>query len=213
MWSIPFSLFKKRKLMFGIDVSHFQGTVDWALAKSQIDFAYIKCSEGQSAVDSMFMINAINANKSGVPIGYYHFATLNSEDVLNDARNEANFFVQNVKKVPAPNLPLVLDIELNKANLDKDEVLSWINTFFRELEVFGYKDSVLYSYTPFLNANLPRTHNLGNTRLWLAAYVNKQTPLLPNGWKDYWLWQYSAKGTIAGVKTSVDLNKSNQSIA
>jgi len=198
--------------MNGIDVSHFQGTIDWSLAKSAIDFAYIKCSEGQSSVDSMFMINAINANKAGVKIGYYHFATLNSDDVIGDAKAEAGFFVSNVKKAPAPSLPLVLDIELNKANLDKDEVLSWINTFFKELEVYGYKDSVLYSYTPFLNANLPRTHDLGNRRLWLAAYVNKQFPQLPIGWKDYWLWQYSAKGSISGITTPVDLNKSPQSI-
>jgi len=201
--------------MFGIDTSHHNDVIDWkAVAKDPqgVSFAYLKATEGTGYIDPKFYTNAQNAANAGLKIGFYHFATLNTDNVVPDAKAEAAFFMASIAKAPKTELPLVLDIETNKAGLDKEEVLVWINTFFAELEKAGFKDPVLYSYTPFLNSNLPPKHGLGNRRLWLAAYVNKQVPLLPNGWKDYWLWQYTAKGTIPGIKTTVDLNKSQQSI-
>lgn len=202
--------------MFGVDTSHHNGVIDWvSVAKDPqgVGFAYLKATEGQNYVDPMLFTNAKNAANAGLKIGFYHFATLNTDNVVADAKAEAAFFMATISKCPKTELPLVLDIETNKAGLDKEEVLVWINTFLAELEKAGFKDPVLYSYTPFLNSNLPPKHGLGNRRLWLAAYVNKQFPQLPTGWKDYWLWQYSAKGQISGIKTPVDLNKSPQSIA
>lgn len=201
--------------MFGIDTSHHNSVINWAeVAKDPqgVGFAYLKATEGQNYIDPMLFTNSKGAANAGLKIGFYHFATLNTDNVVPDAKSEAAFFMATIAKCPKTELPLVLDIETNKAGLDKEEVLVWINTFFGELEKAGFKDPVLYSYTPFLNSNLPPKHGLGNRRLWLAAYVNKQFPQLPIGWKDYWLWQYSAKGSISGITTPVDLNKSNQSI-
>lgn len=202
--------------MFGIDTSHHNANIDWqAVVKDPqgVSFAYLKATEGTGYIDPKFYTNAQNAANSGLKIGFYHFATLNTDNVVNDANAEADYFMKIISTAPKTDLPLVLDIETNKAGLDKDEVLLWINTFFARIEKAGYKDPVLYSYAPFLNANLPPKHGLGTRRLWLAAYVDKQYPLLPNGWKDYWLWQYSAKGKVNGISTTVDLNKSPQSIA
>jgi GH25 family lysozyme M1 (1,4-beta-N-acetylmuramidase) len=75
------------------------------------------------------------------------------------------------------------------------------------LELRGYSNYILYSYTSFLDANLPKYHKLGGVKLWIAAYVNKPKPMLPRGWDKYHIWQYSAKGKIKGILGDCDLNK------
>jgi lysozyme len=196
--------------MNGIDVSHNNGVIDWAKVSkntTKVDFAFIKATEGVGYTDSSFMLNANEAKKNGIKIGYYHFASLNTTNNVADAKAEVNYFVSVIKKAPAADLPLILDLETNKVGLDKTQVLEWINTFFSEMKKLGYDNLALYSYTPFLDSNLPPKHLLGTIKLWIAAYVNTATPKLPKGWKEYWIWQYSSKGTVLGIKGNVDLNK------
>jgi GH25 family lysozyme M1 (1,4-beta-N-acetylmuramidase) len=85
-------------------------------------------------------------------------------------------------------------------------VLEWINTFFNEMKKLGYSNLILYSYTPFLDSNLPPNHGLGNIHLWLAAYVSASQPKLPKGWSSYFIWQKSAKGNVTGINGNVDMN-------
>jgi len=192
-----------------IDVSHHQGVINWGKVKPQVDFAYIKASEGINGVDERFLFNAKEAATAGVPFGLYHYATLNNEDELTDAKTEALHFIDTIIKVPHFQMPLVLDIEddTKKVDLDDNEVLAWVNTFFQTLASKGFTNYALYSYTPFLLTRLPATHNLSAVRLWIAAYTKKPQPKIPSQWPSYWLWQYSATGTIDGIKTPVDLNK------
>lgn len=197
-------------MKLGIDASHHQGHILWgevAKDKQEIGYAFLKATEGQNYVDSALKYNATEAKKAGLKISYYHFATLNTPNIIPDATAEAIFFVSTIKKCPIPDLPIVLDIETNKAGLSPDQVQLWIKTFFLELSNLGYTDYLLYSYTPFLNANLPSKHQFGNIRLWLAAYTNSLTPRLPNGWNEYFIWQYSAKGRVKGISTECDMNR------
>lgn len=198
--------------MFGIDVSHHQGSIDWSMVKSdkqQVSFAYIKATEGQTYVDPAFKMNSFYADRAGIPVGFYHFATLNTSDVVADATHEAQFFLATVKNCGVePKMPLVLDIESNKAEIGRHFVALWIDTFFSVLSKAGHPDSVLYSYTPFLNENLPADHKLGDKKLWIAAYTNTPAPRLPHGWVKEWLWQFTARGKVLGIKGFVDCNKS-----
>lgn len=210
MWGFPWFFKKSKPMILGIDASHFQGHVQWSeVAKDpqNITYAFLKATEGQTYVDSALKYNATEAKKAGLKIGYYHFATLNSQDIIGDAVAEANFFIDTIKKCPVPELPLALDIETNKAGLSPEQVQLWIRSFFVQLEKRDHKDYVLYSYTPFLNANLPKDHLFGNIRLWLAAYTTGLNPRLPIGWTDYWLWQFSAKGRVKGCNTPIDMNR------
>ncbi len=196
--------------MNGIDVSANNGLIDWSrVAKTivKIDFAYIKASEGIGYTDAKFLSNAIKAKANNIKIGYYHFASLNTNNDIADAKAEADYFISVIKKAPPSDLPFVLDIETNKVGLKKPQVVEWIITFFDEMKKAGYKDTALYSYTPFLDSNLPPNHGLGSIKLWLAAYVNAPAPKLPRGWNECWIWQYTSKGTVGGIKGNVDLNK------
>jgi lysozyme len=189
-----------------IDVSKWQGDVNWLKVKAAgVDSAFLKASQGINYMDPRVLIESREAVAVGVKIGYYHFASLNDKKVVQDAKAEAQYFVKVIKTLPKADLPLILDIEENKLGISPIEVLNWVKTFFMELEALGYKDYALYSYTPFLDKNLPANHGLGGVKLWLAAY--KAKPDIPKGWVDYWLWQYSNKGRINGINADVDLNK------
>lgn len=188
-----------------LDVSHHNGTVNWMAVADEADSVFIKVTEGQTLVDPMFLKNATLATEVGLKVGYYHFATLRSHEVEADAKNEANWFVENIKKAPPPTLPLVLDFEDTKIVLNREDALTFITTFFRQLILHGYHDYMLYSGTSFLNKHLPANHTLGCVPLWLADYTEPY--FIPTGWQKVTLHQYTEKGTIAGIKGNVDLNR------
>jgi lysozyme len=191
----------------GIDVSYAQGHIDWTKVKT--DFVYIKANEGVGFKDKMVNDNSVGAHKAGIPFGFYHFVTLNQVDVVTDAKQEAADFVSTMDMLPkySPDLIPVLDIEQeNKLQISPQNINLWINVFVDELAKAGHK-VMLYSYTPWLNANLPKDHDLGRLPLWIAQYTGKPVPVLPFGWSDYKAWQYSNAGKIDGIYASVDLNR------
>lgn len=205
--------------MQGIDLSHHNGTIDFAkLLTSQppVDFIYFKCSQGVGYIDPALKTNVTAAERFGVKWGVYHFASLNTTNVIQDAKAEAQHFLATVATLPKPHLPLVLDIEDDKGvhqyGLSKNDVLAWIHSFVDTLKAAGNDDYALYSYTPFLNSNLPAQHNLGSIRLWIAQYRNAPKPTLPAGWSDFWIWQYSDKGRINGLTSNVDMNISKSDL-
>ena len=193
-----------------IDVSHHDGIIDWAKVITD-PFkpvgVYIKATQGSTYVDPIFYSNATGATNAKLQVGYYHFATLNTHDVSTDAKAEATFFVNTIKKAPKATLPLVLDIEVDDKliKLTSAEVFNYIKTFFYTLEQYSYHDYAIYSYTSYLDSRLPKNHGLGNIKLWIAAYTPKLR--LPQGWSKQWLWQYTDSGTIQGISSKVDLSK------
>lgn len=206
------NIFKpKPKPMFILDVSHHQSKIDWKKVATQntpkIDGVILKSSTGVGGLDTRVLYNATESQKNGLKVGYYHYCSLNDENELDDAQKEARWFIQVLKTLPIPDLPIVLDIEDPKIlpSLDDNEILSWIKTFFQTLETNGYKNYVLYSYKPFLDDHLPANHGLGYIPLWIAQY--RPTLTLPVGWGSHWLWQYTDKGRVNGINTVVDLNK------
>lgn len=188
-----------------IDVSHHNGRIKWLTVSKNVDQAFIKATEGSTYADPMFIKNAIAAHTAGIKIGYYHFATLNTHDVINDAKREANWFLYNISLAPINNLPLVLDIETNKIGASKKEVLTFIHHFILRLINADYIDFMIYSYTSFLNDNLPKDHDLGKYKLWLADY--NEPHFVPVGWDRITLLQYTDKGKVNGITGNVDLNR------
>jgi len=195
----------------GIDVSECQGIIDWdKLAHKNPNFTptfvYIKATEGVGFTDKYLYSNAIKAKQQGLKIGYYHFASLNSLNIVEDAKKEVAYFLKQISTCPPNDLPLVLDIETNAIKLNPVQVLQYVHTFIDTLKIAGH-EAVLYSYAPFLDANLPKNHNLGNVKLWIAAYTEEKKLKLPNGWNAYYIWQFMSTGKLEGITTDVDLNK------
>lgn len=216
------------------DISKYQNKIDWDKVKtSKLEGVYIKATEGVGYIDPLFKSHVIGASSINLSIGFYHFATLNSTNVIADSTNEAKDFFNAVKGITTK-LAYVLDIEENEKYLDADgkevpkkdafvngglkfglkkvprltpdEVLKWIQNFVLTLHVSGINDVMLYSYSPFLDANLPKGHNLGLVLpLWIAAYAPAYK--VPNGWQKADYWQYTQKGIVDGINGNVDLSK------
>lgn len=184
-----------------IDVSHWQNKVDWAkLKKAGIDGVYIKCTQGLKYSDPVCLAHATSAKANNLKVGYYHFATLTE-----DATGEAMFFLNRLHTLPTSDLIPMLDIEENKSTFSQSQVESWMHLFIETVksvkEICG-----IYSYTSFLDLNLPVTHPFGIVPLWIAQYRNVLSPSLPHGWNTACLWQYTNTGSIEGIPGTYDLS-------
>ncbi len=198
-------------LVYGIDVSHHNGTINWMKVKQAepaISFAYLKATQGVGYKDPAVTTNANGVKAAGIRFGYYHFASLNNlSDIAKDATNEAEWFDATIKTLPAPSLIPVLDIETNEKQLNTQQVQLWINSFLKRMNELGYQNMLLYSYKPFFDDNLPANHPFGTIPLWLAQYRNVAAPSIPHGWTNYTVWQYTAKGKVNGINGDCDMNK------
>lgn len=207
----------KSKSIYGIDVSHNNGTIDWTKVPTDPQpntFAFIKATEGVDYLDPMCASNAAAvSSQTTMRFGYYHFASLNnSSDVEGDARREADWFVQTMSTLPAASLIPVLDIETNASKLTPNQVQTWISTFMAEMNVKGFPTVFIYSSPSFLDENLPSTHPFGTIPLWIAHYTTAAQPRLPVGWSEYVVWQYTGSGKVTGVSTACDQNRSDTSL-
>ena len=80
----------------GIDVSHYQGTINWTSVKNAgYQFAFMKATQGTTYVDPTFATNRTNATAAGIPIGFYDFCEVST--TATDAIAEANHFLASIK--------------------------------------------------------------------------------------------------------------------
>lgn len=126
----------------GVDASHYQGKVDWKSLEGQIDFAYIKATEGKTSIDSKFAQNLKALKESPISFGAYHFFSFEAS-----GEKQAENFIRNVPKLENM-LPPAVDVELygkykNGENADFDKIRS-------ELRIFADKLSEYYETAPVI---------------------------------------------------------------
>ena len=201
--------------VLGLDCSKYQKDIAWSLAKAAgVQFAFVKITEGTTGhEDNIYNVKArvLDAQKNGVKIGYYHFARPGDVSVPED---DANAEVQNVLShiefLPTADLPLSLDVEAyaNSVVWDNkvDHMNRFITTFIQGLQAQNIS-VIIYSYKSFLDINT--THEFGSYPLWAAAYLNNpeiSLPLVPLGWTEWKIWQFTEQGQISGYNGNIDLN-------
>ena len=202
--------------VLGLDCSRYQKDITWNLAKDAgIQFAFVKITEGQTGhEDNIYNLKAriLSAQQSGVKVGYYHFAR---PGFIAEPEDDANAEVQNVLAhigfLPTADLPLSLDIEAYSATdvwTDNivDHMNRFVNTFIQGLQAQNI-NVILYSYKSFMDINA--SPEFGTNPLWLAAYLNNpelSLPILPNGWTEWKIWQFTEQGQIGGYTGNIDLN-------
>ena len=186
----------------GIDVSKWQGTVDWkSVRQSGIAFAFARATYGVSEVDSCFNENWQGMQEAGIVRGAYHFFL--SAD---DPAQQAEFFIRTVGSLSPGDLAPVIDVEAD-GGTDGDYVASvkvWLSTVEQGLG----RRPIIYTAPSFWNENF--TGGFGSYPLWVAEY-GVTSPKAVNGWANWTFWQYSSTGKVAGVNTSVDLDEFNGS--
>ncbi len=182
----------------GIDVSHFQGQVDWAQVKSAgTFFAFAKATQGTSEVDPEFASNWAGIRAAGLVRGAYHFM-----DPSEDAVAQAEHFLATVQ-FEAGDLPPVLDVEVTEG-MSVEGLDAAVRTWLEKVAAGTGVQPILYSDESFLNTELAK--GFGAYPLWIAAY-SQTPPAPPAGWTAWTFWQYSQTGQVSGVGGDVDRDR------
>ena len=190
----------------GIDVSEYQGEIDWKkLSNQNIDFAYIKATEGSSYVDERFLYNYQNAITTNLKIGAYHFFSFDSE-----ASFQSENFIKNVPK-DMNLLPPVVDIEFygdKKKNIpDVETTREQLKKLLEQLEEYYEKKPIIYATN--VSYNLYIKDNFEGYKIWIRDIFS--TPNLKDNRK-WTLWQYTNRERLEGYKGKekfIDMNVFN----
>lgn len=189
-------------LEYGIDVSVYQGNVDWqAVRESGVDFAIIRAGYGKhiNQKDRYFDINMESAQKEGLKCGAYWFSYATTPE---DAEKEADVFYEVIKDYKFE-YPVFFDYETNEQYaLTPKENSEVIKAFCERMQSYGYYVS-LCSYVGFLNYRI-ESEILDIYDTWIAHY----DVAVPWYSRDYGILQYSCTGKVDGIDTNVDLNYS-----
>lgn len=183
----------------GIDVSHYQGDIQWkyVFKKStvNISFVFCKATEGVSIIDDRWLRNRKELLKRNIPMGAYHYFKPNSNPVA-----QADFFLEHYQ-ARQNDLPPVLDVEEegnNPISL-RNSVKTWLD--FVEKET-GKRPIIYTNY--FLFNSIFKAH-FKDYRFWIANYSDQ-----PERLRDERIlyWQYTDQGQVPGINGYVDLNMS-----
>jgi GH25 family lysozyme M1 (1,4-beta-N-acetylmuramidase) len=196
---------EERVQLLGIDVSHWQFTIDWEkVAANGIEFAMIRAGRGHISEerpmieDTRFRENIEGALENGIDVGVYFYSYARSAE---QARIEAEFLVSVIEGYELT-YPVVFDIEDPiHERMSMELITSMVEAFFEVLIINGYYP-MLYSYKHFLETKIdPRV--LDTYAVWLAQWTTRATYTKP-----FHIWQYTDKGRVWGIDGDVDLNVS-----
>ncbi len=184
----------------GIDVSKWQGNIDWTKVKNTgIDFAIIREGYGRkqpNQIDTYFKANMEGALSVGLPVGVYHYSYAQS---TSQASEEAEFCLENIQGYDIQ-YPVVFDIEdSSQTSLGKRTLTDICTAFCETIEKAGYY-AMIYTNVNWLKNYLYSDELLLKFDLWLAQWEVSQ-PSYSCG-----IWQYSETGQIDGISGNVDLN-------
>ncbi len=194
---------------WGIDVSKYQGNINWKKVKDAgVEFVIIRLGyrgygwAGKIVYDENFTKNIEGALNAGIEVGVYFFS-----QAINDAEalEEAQFVLDAIKKYNIT-YPVVFDTEaiadsLNPRtkNITRERVTKNCQVFCDAIEAAGY-DSMIYYNMPWCAKKLDLAA-LKNYTIWYADYLPfPQTPYIFN------MWQYTGTGRIDGIEGDVDIN-------
>jgi len=189
--------------IYGIDVSHHQGQIDWRKAKQAgVSFAYLKASEGRKFIDPCFTQNWLGTKQAGVVRGAYHFFHANI-DPIEQAKN----FIQQVQPLLTGfALPPALDIEYtpNMNSVTAIELMAKAKQWLEYVEHALGVTPIIYTSQSFWEDYIGNNPVFAKYPLWLAAAMRQPGP--PSSWQEWTFWQFSPRGQVPGIMTAVDLN-------
>ncbi|HEY9733298.1 MAG TPA: GH25 family lysozyme [Drouetiella sp.] len=210
--------------LFGIDVSHHNGTIDWNKVKAAgVNFVFIKASEGLTLGDDQYATNIAKARALGIPAGAYHFFIPTSS-----VSQQVTNFCNQVGRLQPGDLPPVLDVEVPSRWVTAPEEAAQMHTAWlamtvdrRVAKVIEWMDGVekqlgvtpiLYASSNFVRDTLGGSPKLKKYRLWVANY-KVSVPTIPAPFTDWAFWQDSETGTVSGITGNVDTDWFNGTAA
>ncbi len=195
-------LFKNEKTALGIDVSSWQGDIDFErVKKAGVEFAFVRVgskwgSDGEYFLDSKFERNMKGFEDAGIPVGAYFYSYARNEE---EARADALWTIERLKEYKV-DLPVAFDFEDWSRYNDYKMSLYRLNrnakVFIETLKEAGY-EGMLYGSISYLNRMWDKDYET----VWAAHYTTKAD------YKDsYKYWQFSSEGIVDGINGFVDLD-------
>lgn len=192
----------------GIDVSEWQGTIDWNKVKAAgIEFAMIKAGSGRNRVDPEFKRNISECNRLGIPCGVYWFSYAYTEEL---AHNEAKYCLEAIAPYKL-DYPVAFDFEYDSVNnaaklgieITREMASSFARAFLEDIEAARYY-AMLYTNSDYLkryfDQDLAKRYDVW-LAMWQANPNLNDKPTQAGG-----IWQYSDTGNVSGISARVDLD-------
>lgn len=188
----------------GIDVSVYQGDIDWDRVKPQIDFAILRIGLGDdipSQDDAKFERNYAECVRLGIPFAVYFFSY-----AVNKAKVQSEIaHIKRLLEGKTINAPVYIDVEntrgLDWRTISNADVLSIMQEFNAQLNALGYKMGIYSSRSAFWNEKMSDPW-YDNVSKWIAEYGDKVNDFN----RTYDIWQHTSKGAIDGINGNVDMN-------
>lgn len=178
----------------GIDLSHWQGSVDWKkAAKDDVKFAMLG-TRYNGAVDPFFHEFAAGASAAGIELGAYIYSYAMTAE---EAEAEADFVLKLIKDYPI-SYPVAFDMEDSRqGKLSKSQLADMANVFCKKIAAAGYYP-IIYANDNWLANKLDMS--LMNYDVWVARYE------VPHDYEDPVMWQATSKGYVDGVSGYCDID-------
>ncbi len=203
-------IYEVSQLMYGIDVSRWQGDIDWsAVAADGITFAMIKCGGGDDGLyqDRKFQQNIQGALANGIQVGVYFYSGATN---AREAYDEASYCISLIKDYQIT-YPVAFDWELDG---DYDSVTEACEMFCNIISSYGYQPMVYSNrnrwYNNFDGAKLASKYKVWMACYWRDYYYTSTRWAYGDGLADFrWnydMWQYGVTDTVAGINGYVDMN-------
>lgn len=191
----------------GIDISEFNGTIDFKKVKKQVDFVYIRATYGRFGIDKRFKEYAEECIKNEIPFGFYYYSYAID---MNTAEDEVEFFIKNISKYKNEMcFPAMIDMEDSDGYKQQHgnptkELLSDICVMACEKLAESSISPIIYASADWFKNRLDE-EKLNGFMKWIAWWETADSNI---DTKKYSIWQYSSKGEINGIKGRVDLDYS-----
>ena len=190
----------------GVDVSSYQGKIDWQTLSSQnLSFAFIKATEGSSFVDPCFAYNYEEAQKTDLRIGAYHFFSYDSS-----GKNQAEHFISTVNKIEGM-LPPVIDLEFygdkEKNPPEPKVVRKQLDSMLKKLEDYYGQKPMIYATEKSYSLYLAGAYE--EYDIWIRNVITG--PSLADN-REWTFWQYTNRERLKGYEGKeqyIDLNVFN----
>lgn len=191
--------------IFGIDISQYQGTIDWENLEAieeqfELKFVIVRATAGSNKLDTKFKKNWKNLTASMYIQGAYHYYRPDE-----NSTDQANNFIKNVK-LRKGHLPPILDIEKMPKGQSMDKLKEGLQNWLTIVEKHYGVKPIIYTgekyYEDFLQEDFP------GYQFWIANY---------NPWKEkiedeYLMWQFTEKAQLHGIDELVDVNVFNGNV-
>lgn len=198
----------------GVDVSRWQGTIDYAQVKaSGRQFVIAKASEGVGFRDPSWTINRSAVPAAGLRLGGYHFARPDGNPGVDGAKAEADWFASQLQLANGMIVP-ALDLEV-RGSQTVSQLTDWVKAWLQEVYVQTGVRPMIYVSPAFWRTYLGDTRwfaDNGYKILWIAHWTTGPAPSVPGsnwGGHGWTFWQYTSSGSVPGIGGRVDLDRYN----